>query len=351
MLYKIATEFQKYTTEESAKSIIEYLENNKSSITILDLSFNTFAPKICEKVFKIVKELVNLKHIILESIFDSLNYDEMCECLSIISTHLPKSLIAFEIPSNAISCRFPDEFGIFLQNADLQKLNIHDCGLGEDGLIRIAGFMAKSSTKESLISLNLSKNRINVICDEFVELFSDLKNLETFIFYSNTIEEESMTNFLKNIRNVKLVNLHLSDNTVCGKGILHLGNIFLKNNIKTLRLQDIKIDDGDIRKLLEVMNRKLKNEMPGGIEDNRPDLFLDISCNRFEQDCVEDLITLCGVFKLKELIIFENSYDDISKLKEIVESDGGVLIDDEDDLNKDRNVLFDDDIMKMLKII
>lgn len=351
MLYKINTEFQKYSTEESVNFLIEDLENNKNNISILNLSFNTFIPEIFEKVFLVVNQINGLKHVILESIFDSLNYTEMCECLKIISKYLPKDVIAFELPSNAVSCKFPEEFGIFLQNANLKILNLHDCGLGEDGLIKISEYLSKSKYKESLTSLNLSKNRINIICDKFVEIFSEFKNLEKFVFYSNTIEEQSMSNFLKNVKNEKLNYLHLSDNTVCGEGIEYLGEIFLKNSLSHLYLQDIKIDDGDIKKLLEIMNKKLKNEIMGGIEDGRENLWLDISCNRFEQDCVTLLENLTEIFKFKKLIIFENYYDDISNLKELVIKDGGILIDDEDDLNKDEILVFDDDILKKLKII
>ncbi|ELA42225.1 uncharacterized protein VICG_00624 [Vittaforma corneae ATCC 50505] len=138
----------------------------------------------------------------------------------------------------------------------MQVLNLHNCGLGEEGLKKITSHLEKLENKDSLISLNLSKNRINIICPEFCTLFSQFTNLREFILNANTIEEKSMSQFLKSVENRSLEVLNLTDNFVCGEAIEHLGSLFLKNTIKELYLQDIKVDKGDINKLLGMLKTK-----------------------------------------------------------------------------------------------
>ena len=57
----------------------------------------------------------NLKHIKLESIFDSLTFEGMSEVLATLCVALPRNLHSFELPSNAVSCYFPKEKQLFLQ--------------------------------------------------------------------------------------------------------------------------------------------------------------------------------------------------------------------------------------------
>jgi len=347
MLYKISTEFEKYSTVKSAEKIISDLGNQASEITILDLSLNTYTPEVLKEMCSKIKEMKALRHVILESIFDSLNYEDMCLCLELLCESLPETLLSFELPSNAVSCNFPEKFGDFLSRTPLKKLNLHNCGLGEDGLVKVGQCLKKLEDKSILEYLDLSKNRINVISKEFAEVFSAFENLSSFKLQANTIEESSMELFLGNIENENLQLLDLSDNFVCGKAIDYLGEVFIRNKITELYLQDIKVDDGDIFRLLKKMNSKPTQEVPGGFEDQRSELILDISCNSFEQDCVKLLEDLASRFLIKKLVIFDNCYDSIDDLKTMISSDGGVLIDQEGDLMSQEEVL-DDELIKRL---
>lgn len=345
MLYKINTEFQKYSTSESIKSLIDDLLSHKDDISLLDLSMNTYTPEVCKQICNIIKEMKNLKEIKLESIFDTLTYDEMCSSLESISECLPRTLVSFELPSNAVSCHFPEKFAKFLSECPLKVLNLHNCGLGEDGLKRISECLSKLENKDNLVSLNISKNRINVISGDFARVFSEFKNITEFRINCNTIEEKSMCDFLKGIANECLEILDLSDNFVCGQAIDQLGEVFLRNKISELLLQDIKIDRGDIYKLLKAMNKKHSQDLPGGIDHPKPELILDISCNDFEQDCIGLLEDLSTIFCIKKLVIFDNSYENIDRLREMITSDGGCIIDKEEDLSEP----VDDEIMEKLK--
>lgn len=349
MLYKINTEFKKYESLDSIKDLLEELSSQKTQITILDLSLNTFMPLVFIKIAEIIKEMENLKNIKLESIFDSLTFEEMTEVLRTLCLSLPPGLKSFELPSNAVSCNFPDEFGLFLEKSKLQVINLHNCGLGEDGLKKIAIHLSKIEDKENLIKLDISKNRINVICPEFINIFKEFKNIKELIMNANTIEEKSMEQFLKEIKNEKLEILNLTDNFVCGKAIKQLGELFLRNDFKELYLQDIKVDEGDIYELLKLFNLK-KAEFPGEIDFVKDELILDISCNYFEQNCVELLENLCELVKFKKLIIFENNFEDIEKLKDLVIKEGGMIVfSDEESSDSDSDFSVDEELIEKLK--
>lgn len=346
MIYEINTKFQKYSTSESAKQIIKELEEQKDKITRLDLSYNTFSPDVFSEIAGIIKEMKQLKHVKLESILDSLTFEEMCEVLTALSNALPRDLDAFELPSNAVSCNFPEEFGKFLEECPLKILNLHNCGLGEDGLKKVVAHLAKLEDKCNLASLNLSKNRINVICEEFADVFSEFKNLTEFILYANTIEEKSLARFLKNISNENLQKVNLTDNFVCGEAIDALGEVVLKNKVKELHLQDIKVDEGDIARLLGILARRKEMEFPGTLSTERPELVLDISCNFFKQDCVEALENLTAIYRFKKLIIFDNDFENIEKLKKLVHLDSGSVIDEEEEEEE-----IDEDLISRLKAL
>lgn len=330
MLYKINTEFKKYTDLDSVKEIVTELSNLKDEISILDLSLNTFSPPVLSEIAAVIQKMKNLKHIILESILDTLTFEEMTEVLTSLSTVLPVDLQAFELPSNAVSCSFPLDFGLFLEKTPLRVLNLHNCGLGEDGLVKVAQHLKMLENKSELESLDLSKNRINVICAEFDDVVSEFNNLRRLILNANTIEEKSMSRFLQKIENEKLEVVNLGDNFVCGEAISGLVRVFEKNRMKELYLQDVKADEGDILHFLQGI-RSINYEYPGAYEMEKSELILDISCNGFEQDAVLELEGLTEYYKFKSLIIFDNDYEDVKNLRELVASEGGVLIDEEEE--------------------
>lgn len=346
MLYKLETEFQKYETVEDAKKIISELNAQKYIITILDLSMNTYTSEVWKELIEIVKEMKNLKHVVFESIFDSLDYEEMSNCLKLISIGLPRDLIAFEIPSNALSCNFPEEFGIFLSEASLEKINLQDCGFGESGFEKISEYLKKIKNKKNVEYLNFGRNRINKISEETSQIMGLFTELNEFKINGNTIEEESMIKLLNNLASDKLEILNLSDNYVCGSGIEAIGKIFSNNKLKELYLQDIKVYDGDIERLLQIMIEKPTHNFPGALEEQKPELILDLTYNAFEQNCVKYLELLAEKLSFKKLFIYGNYPDDVENLKSVIQSDGGILVEEEDDWDEE---LIDEDIVKRLE--
>lgn len=369
----------KYSDEESISSLLNDLESQCSEIKTLDLSLNTYTPPVFLKICLKIKNLRNCKQIILESILDSLNYDEMCEIMTYISEYFPLHLESLELPSNALSCNFPAKFGTFISSSKLKVLNLHNCGLGEDGLKKISAFLSKIDDKSILESLDLSKNRINIICPDFADVLSQFRYLSRLILNANTIDDKSMAQFLKNLKNQNLQILNLTDNFVCGKAIEYLGDVFNSNNIKELYLQDIKVDEGDINKLLKkfLMKNKVDNDiepverkekksessetdskessletlqlgLPGSFEEPKSNLIIDLSCNNFNQECIELLIKLSEFIKFEKLIIFDNNYSDCEELRNIVASNNGRFIDEEEEEDFEP---VDESIVKMINLL
>ena len=296
---------------------------------------------------KKIKEMKNLKTIKLESIFDSLTFEEMSSVLSSLSGSLTRDLVSFELPSNAVSCNFPEEFGAFLSECPLTVLNLYNCGLGQEGLKRVSDYLDKLENKENLQLFNISKNRINKIDESFGQTLNKFQSLVEFRISNNTIEEESMAVFLRSINNKKIEILDLSDNFICGECPEDLGDLFVRSeSLKCLYLQDSKMDKGDLNILLKICSSKQVQELPGGIVDSKPELTLDISCNDFEQDSVVYLEILAKKFSVKKLVVFENCYDDIEELKDIISKDGGVVVEEEDN---EELFEIDDNIVEKLK--
>lgn len=191
MIYKINTQFKKYDTVEAASFLLEELDRNKKDITVLDLSMNTYTPVVMEKICEIIKEMENLKSVILESIFDSLTFEEMSAALAALSNALSRELHSFELSSNAVSCDFPEDFGKFLSECPLTALNLYNCGLGMEGLKRVSNSLSKLENKSKLQVLDVSKNRINKIDDSFGPTIKKFKNLSQFKIRNNTIDKET----------------------------------------------------------------------------------------------------------------------------------------------------------------
>ncbi|KAI5168687.1 hypothetical protein PAEPH01_0333 [Pancytospora epiphaga] len=336
MFYKITTKGKKYETESSVEQLLGDLKNNGSEITRLDLSLNTFTPDVFKLVAKAIEELSCLKELRCESFVDSLTYNEMCSVLTSLCDSLPRDLEILELPSNALSCNFPEALGRFISECPLKTLALNDCGLGEDGLIAVAKWLEKLPNKKNLETLNLSKNRINKITPDFIPVFNGFVNLKEFRIRSNTIEEKSMAGFLKGIKIGSIEVLDLSDNFICGDCHTALGQLFIELDLHELYLQDAKMDVGGLNVFLKLACTKLTQSLQGSFVSDKPELVLDISCLGFEQDSVSLLEELASKFALKRLVLFENDYEDIENLIGLVAEDGGVVIEDEEELEEPR---------------
>lgn len=331
MICKLRTK-AKYSSAENLAGFLDELAANKNEITTLDLSMNTFLPEAATSIAARIRGLANLKRVRLESIFDSLNVEQRNAVLTAFLDALPLTLEELEMPSNALSCEYPDVLGDFLSACPLRVLSLYDCGLGEDGLARLTVDLSRLKNKANLATLNLGKNRINFIHEEFVSLFNEFENLTDFRIRSNTIDEEGLAHFLENATVSKLTVLDISDNFVCGDCHRALGMLFQRAALEQLYLYDAKMDDGGLAEFLGLALEKTHDELPGGIEDRKPELVLDISCLAAGQECVPLLERLASKYAVKRLVLFENDFDDLERLTSLVSAEGGVVIAEEDQL-------------------
>lgn len=348
MICKIDTK-KKYESVDAIKDFLEEISSHKEVITTLDLSMNTYVPAVAVVLADIIKDMKNLKKIILESIMDSLNVEEMKEVVSTLLNALPSTLEEFEMPSNALSCEYPDALSNFVSSFSLRVLNLYNCGLGEDGLIRLTKDIAKLKNKSILNVLNLGKNRINRFDESFVKLFNEFENLIDFRIKANTIEENGLCYFLENAVCKNLRIFDLSDNFVCGNCHSALGELFKRTKLEELYLYDAKMDEGGLYEFLRLALEKPMEVFPGGMNNSKPELTLDISCLGFGQDCIPCLEQLANMYRFKRLIIYENDYEDIIDLTELVKSNGGIIVTEEE--QAEECLLVDKDIVERLKNI
>lgn len=334
MNLKIETD-KKYETVKDFQEYLDQMENNASTIKFLDLSDNTYTPEVAKEIAKKIKKMNKLKKIRMESIMDTLNREEMVEVGTLLFDAFPITLEELEMPSNALSCNYPEAIGTFLSKCQLKVINFFDCGLGEDGLIRMVGHLKKLKNKENLLALNLGKNRINRLDASFTDLFNEFVNLVDFRIKSNTIEEESLAYFLSNANCKNLMILDLSDNFVCEDCYVALGELFKRAKLQELYLYDAKMEEGGLYEFLTIALGKEVEELPGGIEKEKPILTLDISCLYFEQECVELLEKMAEIYNFRKLIIYENDYEDVDNLIKLVTDSGGIVVTEEEQINEE----------------
>ncbi|KAI4291643.1 hypothetical protein PAPHI01_0917 [Pancytospora philotis] len=333
MKFVIDRAIQKHQTAEDVAEIVADILAVKNVIEVLECDLVTFCPAAFVKLCGAIKQLEKLRHFTFRSVLDTLTKEEMEENLRLLSAALPHTLEVFEFPDNALSCNFPDELGEFLRACPLKELDLHNCGLGERGLVRLTGYLAGVEDKSRLVRLNVSKNRINKLHKEFDELLSGFPNLAEFKIRNNTIESASMARFLGSLQNKQLRVLDLSDNFLCDDAVAALGELFLRLDLSQLLLRDIKMDDAEFTEFLETARTKRLDKLPGDFSASKPRLVLDISLNDFGQDVVPALLGLAEVFAFQELQLADNYFEDIHALKLLVEEDGGVVV--EGDLMED----------------
>lgn len=327
MKFKIEGALKKYNTPEDVADIVRDILAVKGSIEILECSLTTFSPAAFSCLCEAVKQIENLRHLHFESFLDTLTFDEMVEVMKTLSDALPENLQILELPDNALSCNFPEEFGEYLSHASLKELNLHNCGLGERGLTRLTGYLSKVADKSLLVSLVISKNRINKIPKAFDELFSSFPNIRIFKLRNNTIEDESMARFLASITSTQLEILDLSDNFLCEAVPKALGMLFQRLDLKELYLKDAKMDSEEFLIFTDLAKAKLHDTLPGALPTAKPLLTLDISCNDFEQTVACALETLTEIYSFCDLVLYDNCFEDITRLKQLVDEDCGMVTD------------------------
>lgn len=351
MRFTVSTEWKKYDSLETAKTLLKDIKQCSAEITVLDLSNNTYVPEVAAELAAQIRAMPRLKEIRLESIVDTLTFEEMSEVVAAIADALPRTLAVFAIPSNALSCRFPEALARLLRECPLQKLDLYNCGLGAEGAERIITALGAQPDKRRLVAFDISKNRINRLVARAGTVLSMYTALQDLRLRSNTIEEASMAAFFNALALPALACLDVSDNFVCGTAIAPLCALLAAGRVAELGLQDTKMDDGDIDVVLRALIALPTQELPGGVPTGKPELVLDISCIYAEQTTVPLLVELSKRFALRRLVLFENSFEDLAELRACVAEDGGVVVEEEEEEEGEMPAPVDPTLIERIKNI
>lgn len=345
MLCSIKGEEKKYQTKNDVECL---LSNLKDNIVELDLSTNVFEPEAMEEICKKINEMKNLQIIRLDGIFSTLKKQDMLKCLSLICSALKdKKLIELDLSNNALSCEFPEEFYFLIKNLKTLKfLRIRNGGIGLKGG-NILGEMIEHL--ESLEYLDLAQNRFFSFPEKLSSGLLKLKHLSVLKLEYNTIEKDSLELFLEKLKDKSIEVLDITDNILSVSGCKYLGELFNNWNLKELRMGDCLARNEGVLEFLKFANKKyIPLNLPGGF-DNDIDFVLDISYNEWDQDCVEGLALFCEKYKLRQINISGNFYEDDEPITSVCDKYGGQVILEEEDFENTENYSGLDTITEMVK--
>lgn len=327
MLCSIKGEEKKYQTKKDVEFLLPKLTE---TIVELDLSTNVFEPEAMEEICSKICKMKNLQIIRLDAIFSTLKRQDMLKCLSLICNALiDKRLIELDLSNNALSCEFPEEFYNLIKNLrTLKFLKIRNGGIGLKGG-NLLGEMIEHLI--NLEYLDIAQNRFFSFPEKLSNGLLKLNNLSILKLEYNTIEKDSLELFLEKLKNKPIEFLDITDNILSVKGCKYLGELFNSWNLKELRMGDCLARNEGIIEFLKYANKKyVPLNLPGGF-DNEIDFTLDISYNEWDQECMDDLVNFCEKYKIKQINISGNFYDDDEPITNVCDKYGGQVILEEDD--------------------
>jgi Ran GTPase-activating protein 1 len=332
MKFSIADKKKRYETKEDISEIVDSLRASQDEIVEVDLSINFFSEEAIGAICEALEGCRNMKSINLCSTFTGLNKERLHQNLSLVSKVLMKHEIQnIDLSDNAISADFPEEFGNFVANSkNLYVLRINNCGLGEKGGDRLAGFMDKIRDKGQLRILEVAQNRFFTFPKELCKVIPDFTSLSELRVQYNTVDEDTMVAFLDSIGNLDLEVFDIRDNFLSEEGSRILGELYCKWSLRELRVGDCMMGDAGIGAFLDEASSKfVPMALPGDIEPRREGILLDLSYNDFGQDSVEKLVKFCSKNAIGQLLIFGNYFEDLTDVVEKVKLNNGEVIAEE----------------------
>ena len=291
MLFRVRTHNVKYENLEKAKKLLINLDENFDTVKELDLSHNTYYPPVFINIVKICNNMFKLKKINCESILSCLTLDDMIAICKAMHKHLPRTIKHLNMSANALSCNIPDEFVSFIGECnDLEHLNLYNCGLGHEGIVKILKGLEGKCPK--LNYLNIGKNRINILNSELGKIINGFKELKTFRMAHNTVSE-GFDEFLNELTQ-NFTELDITDNFIEESDGLR--KVIEGSELKELHIRDIKTDDMSAILDAILIHRKLE--------------ILDIAQNdMFEEGDLLKIIKIVENNQLKKLFIYDNFYE------------------------------------------
>lgn len=332
MKFSICDQKKKYETMKDTEDVIEGITRSLDELVEIDLSGNYFSGEAIEGICEVLKDARNLRIVNLSSVFLGLDKERLHHNLILLSNMLANHKIQkIDLSDNAISSDFPEEFGKFVsESTDLMHLKMNNCGLGKIGGNRLGECLKKIRNKNMLEIVDVAQNRFfsfPEVLSEALVLFDNIKELR---LQYNTIEEETMFEFLRAFKNHELEVFDIRDNFLSPEGASYLGDLYCKWNLRELRVGDCMMGNEGVKDFLKKANTKLSPMMlPGDYDGERKGIILDISYNELEQDAMELLLEFCKKNLVKELAIFGNYHEDVAEIISVVKEQGGIVVTEE----------------------
>lgn len=327
MKFSVGDQRKRYETAEDVDEMVAEMEINLHQLVEVDLSGNYFSEEAVERICNVLRGAKSLRIVNLSSAFLGLDRERMHRNLVMLSNMLAEHRIQrIDLSDNAISSGFPEEFGRFVSSAsDLVHLKMNNCGLGLVGGNQLGECLKKIENKKVLEIVDIAQNRFFSFPETLSEALLGFENLRELRIQYNTIEEETMLEFLKAFRDHSLEVFDIRDNFLSLDGCRCLGDLFCRWSLRELRIGDCMMGSEGVREfLLRAVAKFTPMALPGDYAQ-RDAIVLDISYNEFEQDAVEQLAEFCRRNAVRELVVFGNYYEDLDEVVRAVEEQGGAV--------------------------
>ncbi|KAF9762564.1 Ran GTPase-activating protein 1 [Nosema granulosis] len=351
MLYSIRNEEKKYSDKSDVAEIVKDLSLNPHRITELDFTSNVFKPVALAEICKCIEKMDNLTTVIFDEIFTTLVKEDMLKCFKMISKALMgKKIEHLDLSNNALSAELPQEFIDLLMSLDtLKYFNIRNCGLGLLGGDKLGECFLNFKSKHCLEYVDLAQNRFFKFPQVLSQGIKALDNIKTLHLEFNTIEKDTMSDFLGVLADKPIEILDIRDNFLNMEGCKTLGRLFSSLDFKELLIGDCLMHDEGVKMFLKhASTRRISLGLPGDIEACEYCSVLDLSYNDFEQDCVELLVDFCGKYQIGKLLINGNFFDEIDSLKVAMEKYGGLLVTEDEAIEVPNKSDIDDSLVGMV---
>lgn len=331
MILSIEGENKLYKSVADVADLQQQIQKNRSRILTINFSGNVFEPEPMEALFADISQMKRLRSAVLVGVLATLPNDKMLKCLTILSKHLPtEKLEILDLSDNALSCNLPDAFREFIQRlGNLRILKLNNCGLGELGGNWLADSLCGLKDKNNLESIEIAQNKFINFPKKLGVALEKFIYLEEIRIQYNTIDQDSMDNFLRCFENHSLRVLDIRDNFLSLNGCRMLGEFFANWDVEEMSLGDCLMGNEGLRVFLE--GASLKKPAPrlhGGIRQKKRRFVLDLSSNDIGQEGIDDLVKFFKVHDIDVLSIQGNEYEDCSELQQLLSEKGGRLIHD-----------------------
>lgn len=332
MKFSIGDQKKKYETAEDVYNVVEKINQSLDELVEIDLSGNYFSEDAMKEVCDALIGAKNLSIINLSSVLLGLDKERLHRNLILLSNMLAKHKIQkIDLSDNAISSDFPEEFGKFISNSkNLIHLKMNNCGLGKIGGNQLGKCLKKIMDKTKLEIVDIAQNRFFSFPETLSEALLEFTRIRELRLQYNTIEEETMLDFLRALKDHTLEVLDIRDNFLSLEGSKCLGELYSKWDLMELRTGDCMMGNEGVKDFLRKANTKFSPMMlPGDYNTRRKGIILDISYNEFEQDATGLLLEFCKNNMIKELSVFGNYYEDLSEIIRTVSEQGGIVVTEE----------------------